>query len=439
MNIKEKNINIDVFSNAVIKVLNENEIAANRFFFGFALLNLIVIVIAFLVSFFVTDYDKELIKYISFLFLAMVIIASMIYAKSKKFANAEVKYVFIIIFLLVASGVNIYTVYGYSIYFALVLIVSCRYFNYRYTLISSILGVFAYLAGIILSGVIGYKSYWLDLNLSNIPEGSVIKVSGSLTESAIKQGFVSINDSMVISFKSSIVPFAILIGTAIVCCYIAFESRKLLLKGASDAEARHNAELDASGMRTQIMVSQIQPHFLYNALTAIMAIDGNPPKTINALSDFGKYLRENLNVLSNGDPIYFKSEMDHVKRYLSLEQLRFEDNLRVIYDITADDFKVPPLSIQMLVENAVKHGVTQREDGGTVTISTRDIGDFYEVKITDDGIGFDPAVLYTAEGNHIGMQSVSKRIQEMGGSLEVSSIIGKGTVSTFVVPKQQQL
>lgn len=197
-------------------------------------------------------------------------------------------------------------------------------------------------------------------------------------------------------------------------------------------------ELEES--RISIMISQIQPHFLYNSLNAIRELCRiNPEKARQALTDFSKYLRGNMDSLSNAGPILFSNELSHIKNYLNLEQLRLGDDLRVVYDIKEDDFYIPALSIQPLVENAVKHGIFNKVGGGTVTIKTFEEDDDYIIEITDDGIGFDtenPKSGDLSKRSHIGLKNTKNRIVQIsGGSLEIKSKPGKGTTATVKIPK----
>jgi len=189
--------------------------------------------------------------------------------------------------------------------------------------------------------------------------------------------------------------------------------------------------------QTMVMVSQIQPHFLYNTLSAIMAISSNPPETTEALGNFGKYLRGNLDTKTLSKPIHFTREMEHVRVYLSLEKLRFGDRVEIVEDITACNFFVPPLSVQMLVENAVKHGITARENGGRIIISTSDTPTHYRVRIKDNGVGFDVKKFQSKEGVHIGLNNVKFRLNEMlKGELIIESELLEGTTVTMLIPKK---
>ncbi|MEG0050347.1 MAG: histidine kinase [Clostridia bacterium] len=186
-----------------------------------------------------------------------------------------------------------------------------------------------------------------------------------------------------------------------------------------------------------ILLSQIQPHFLYNTLTAICGLcDENPKEAKKVTAEFADYLRHNLDSLTQSKPVPFEDELKHTKVYLGIEQKRFEERLRVVYDIERVDFCVPSLTMQPLVENAVKHGAVKRKNGGTVTIFTRKREDCYEITITDDGVGFDINEPHTDHNAHIGIQNVRDRLWSMcGGTLDIKSEVGKGTAATIKIPK----
>ncbi len=196
-------------------------------------------------------------------------------------------------------------------------------------------------------------------------------------------------------------------------------------------------EKELTDTKVAIMISQIQPHFLYNALTAIsMLCDTDAKKARVATDEFSDYLRGNLEALSHKKPIPFYKELSHVKAYLHLEKIRFEEQLHVIYDIEEEDFFVPALSLQPLVENAVKHGLSKKEGGGTVTIKTSEKDDFYQIAVTDDGIGFDPSEKSSDTKVHIGIDNVNSRLQTMlNGSVHITSEKGKGTTVIVNIPK----
>ena len=197
-------------------------------------------------------------------------------------------------------------------------------------------------------------------------------------------------------------------------------------------------ELELTNSRTAMMLTQIQPHFLHNALTAIAQLcEKDPKKAKETTLCFSEYLRSNMDALTQTQPIPFEAELEHVKSYLAIEQVRFGAFLQISYDIGTTGFEIPPLCLQPLVENAVKHGVGLKEDGGTVAIRTRELPDGYEIVVSDDGVGFDPA-LHLADGKaHIGIENVRERLHAMmDASVRVESEKGRGTDVWITIPKR---
>ena len=187
-----------------------------------------------------------------------------------------------------------------------------------------------------------------------------------------------------------------------------------------------------------MILSQINPHFLYNTLTAIARLcEKDPPMAKETTLNFSAYLRSNMNALNRKTPIAFEKELDHVKKYLAIEQVRYADALKVVYDIQAERFLLPALSLQPLVENAVKHGVGMKEEGGTITLATRETPDCFLVTVTDDGVGFDPERPKQDGRTHVGIANVRARPDKMmHASLSLESRMGAGTVATIRIPKE---
>ncbi len=179
----------------------------------------------------------------------------------------------------------------------------------------------------------------------------------------------------------------------------------------------------------KIMMSQIQPHFIYNSLSSISTlVTIDPDKAQKALDNFTEYLRHNLAALTQTNLIPFEEEFKHVQTYVSLEKVRFNTRISVIYDIKVRDFLVPPLSIQPLVENAIKHGILKRMEGGTVIIKTYESDDAYVVEVNDDGVGFDMDAINFNENKHFGLNNIKHRIKNMcNGDIIFTSEIDKGT------------
>ena len=195
-----------------------------------------------------------------------------------------------------------------------------------------------------------------------------------------------------------------------------------------------NAKLTESRIAT--MISQIQPHFIYNTLGTIEQLCITEPKEASKLvRNFSLYLRGNFSELDNAKPIRFSQEMNHVKHYTDIEQVRFPD-MTIQYDLRSVEFLLPALSVQPLVENAIKHGLMGLEEGGIVTISAYETKESYVVEVTDDGVGFDMNAGYD-ETKHVGIKNIRGRIEAMcGGALTIESEIGKGTKATIRIPKE---
>lgn len=193
-----------------------------------------------------------------------------------------------------------------------------------------------------------------------------------------------------------------------------------------------------AGQRMQLTLSQIKPHFLHNALTVIIDLcDTDPQKAKQATVAFSKYLRGNMDSIEQTGPIPFTQELEHTKLYLDIEKLRFQDDLRVEYDIACTDFRLPGLTVEPLAENAVRHGVREKPDGrGTVTIATRETPEGYEVWVTDDGPGFDPSRPPEDGARHMGIANVRERLEQIsGGTLEYVSGAG-GTTAILRIPRE---
>lgn len=212
------------------------------------------------------------------------------------------------------------------------------------------------------------------------------------------------------------------------------------LKLAEKERRLAESERELAESRVSIMLSQLQPHFMYNVLNSIYYLCGsNPAAAQQTIDKFSDYLRNNMDSLEQRELIPFEKEYEHIKTYLDLEKIRFGDTLKIVYDVETTNFKVPPLTVQPLVENAVKHGVTKKRGGGTVTLSTRETKSSYVVTVTDTGKGFDTGS-YDNDGRlHVGIKNVRERLKAMtGGSLDITSEKDTGTTAVVYIPKQNE-
>ncbi len=219
---------------------------------------------------------------------------------------------------------------------------------------------------------------------------------------------------------------------ATLCMFIIYVNIQVELR--QQAKVRE-AELAES--RIAVMISQIQPHFLYNSLTAISNLCNDQPDAQKALITFSEYLRVNMDSLSQKMPIPFAKELEHVRQYLWLEQLRFGQRLQVVYDIQTELFMLPVLTLQPIVENAVRYGITKKRAGGTVTIRTEEDETAVRIVVEDDGTGFDPGAITHDGRSHMGLSNVRSRLAAIcGGQLIIQSEAGQGTVATIEIPKK---
>ena len=202
------------------------------------------------------------------------------------------------------------------------------------------------------------------------------------------------------------------------------ETEKLLL----------NAQLAES--RVSTMMSQIRPHFIYNTLGSIEQLcEIDPPKAGELVHNFAKYLRGNFGELDNPKPILMSQEMEHVHHYISIENVRFPD-MTFTFEMNSNDFHIPALTIQPIVENAIKHGLMKLQSGGTIKVISYETEDSYCVSVEDNGVGFDTSVLLD-ERRHVGIRNIRGRLEAMvNGVLEIESEIGKGTKVLITIPKE---
>ncbi len=190
--------------------------------------------------------------------------------------------------------------------------------------------------------------------------------------------------------------------------------------------------------------AQISPHFIYNSLAAIASfVRTDPERARELLLEFADFTRYALR--RGGAFTTLAEELRNVERYLTLEQARFGDRLRISLMIAPEvlPVTVPYLAIQPIVENAVRHGLARKEGGGQVNIVATDMGSDAEISIEDDGIGSDPEAIRRVldgqtDSQSVGLGNVDARLRQVYGDdfgLVVETAPGAGTKVTFRVPK----
>lgn len=234
----------------------------------------------------------------------------------------------------------------------------------------------------------------------------------------------------VIVRESELLPVSYLSYAIVICCVLFYLWMHIQL-------LEEYEESVAAQQKAKLMVSQIQPHFLFNTITTFKVLCKRDPDQAADLADkFGKYLRNNLDSINNPNLIPLTKEIEHTKLYADIEMVRFE-NVRVEFDIGNADFFLPALTIQPIVENAIRHGVRARDEG-IVRITTRTADDFHEIVIGDNGVGFDFDEKNEEDGKHIGIRNVRERLSKLcGGTMTVESEMDKGTTVTIRIPAKE--
>lgn len=209
------------------------------------------------------------------------------------------------------------------------------------------------------------------------------------------------------------------------------------------AEMLIEQEKKLSEGKNKMLLSSIQPHFLFNSLTAIkILIMEDPHRAEQATDDLAVFLRGSIDMLNQSDGMStLRKEVKVITSYMDMNQIRFGERIQmdILMEDDTPDYQIPSFTIQPLLENAIRHGIRKNKDGcGTIRIHFLEKDDSHEIIVEDDGIGFDTKEIDLFGENHVGIKIVRERLQMLcHGSLSISSEIGKGTICTIVIPKEQ--
>ena len=224
-------------------------------------------------------------------------------------------------------------------------------------------------------------------------------------------------------------------------CYIVVRGLDILFSRSEQEDALQKllAEKENQLMQSRLttMQSQIRSHFIFNILNAISGMcKYDPEKADQTVVCFARYLRTNIDIMQDEQKVTFRSALRHLEDYVALEQIRFGDHIRFVTQIYVENFMIPPLVLQPIVENAIKHGLTPKSNGGTVRLRTWTVNDEVWIEIRDDGVGFN--VDAVSSERSVGLKNVRFRLEQlMHGRMMINSTPGKGTVVTIVIPREE--
>ena len=196
-------------------------------------------------------------------------------------------------------------------------------------------------------------------------------------------------------------------------------------------------EATLSARQARLWTRQIQPHFIFNTLASIEALCLLDPESAAAcVEDLAGYLRGNIDGITSDEPIPFETELGHIRQYVALERADPARQFAMDYELGVTDFLIPALTVQPIVENAVKHGALSREDGGgRVLLRTEAMGSFIRITVEDNGLGDACLTEKQKESKGVGVAGTRERLEvQCGGSLTIRSG-EEGTRAIILIPK----
>lgn len=232
-------------------------------------------------------------------------------------------------------------------------------------------------------------------------------------------------------WQNAIIAKIVYVGIAILGVVKAIEG---MLTNQKESQRALLLDQELKNNRIVLAMSQIKTHFIFNVLTAVSGLcNSNPQKADETLIAFSRYLRKNINVMQDDKLESFVQSLAHLEDYIMIEQIRFGEKIKFEKNIQEKDFLLPPLVLQPIVENAIKHGLLLKAEGGTIVISTQMEKNGIKIEISDDGVGFDE--MEKANAHSIGLRNVAFRLEHMiKGKMEIYSKKGEGTKVDIWIP-----
>lgn len=249
-----------------------------------------------------------------------------------------------------------------------------------------------------------------------------------------------------IEIKGHPITTSLYIYPVCICIYwiiVSIYMRKLQQESQEELFMEKVKNFETNQEKNQLLLNQIKPHFIYNCLSNIKYLYKHDATLADkAMVSFTNYLRHNIDHLGVNTPIPFTREMNNIENYLSLAIIRYNNAFKVEYDIDCDDFNIYPFTLQPLVENAVKHGVSHMKGDGLINFEVYRKDNNIIITIQDNGKGFDASVFSNSssgERQHVGLLNTIDRIQRyLNGTITIESTPGQGTKITVIFPEIKQ-
>ena len=237
---------------------------------------------------------------------------------------------------------------------------------------------------------------------------------------------------------SSLINIAISVSLILMYLFYEIEKNQRMLKQTEELVEKERINNE---FKNYMLWTQIQPHFIYNNLNVVQFLCKKDPElAADAVAHLSAFLRSYIDAYDMDVCIPISEELEIINHYLFMQKLRYGEKLQVEMKVENDKFSVPPLAVETLVENAVRHGVAQRVEGGKVSIHVYENEDDYLAEVGDNGEGFNSDELKIDDGkNHVGLKNTNNRLQFMiDGYLEVISQVGMGCRAIVHVPKRKK-
>ncbi len=392
--------------------------------------------------------SKGLFIDITLVVMPVMFVISGVWCILRKGQGRAFQYIFLVMLAVFWLELELMSGYKCKLLLPVLTVLSLRYYNRKFTIFTYVVCVFAMLASVFCNAYLYDVTGFIDLNLISFDESfhEVLRISyDSSLNGFIHKSIIDLRPSSEMLLRNGLLitffPNMIFL-TFTVLLTIRFMRYNLanIIKAENIAMREANQRVELADMKTKMLLSQIKPYFIYNTLTTIAYFCTEAPeKAENLTNCFTEYLRNNISSLSDTERIPFTKELDAIKNYFKIEKYRFEDRVNIMFDIHAEDFVVPVLSIQPIVENAVKHGICKKKGGGTIWLTTEESESESVITVRDDGVGFDKDAIASDGKEHVGIRNITTRIENAGGTISFESRVNVGTTVTIRLPKGEEI